>query len=103
MKLVTLLFCFGAGMLQNAMERTQGHVYNIKLWIFWSVNVIAIAATVAELVFAFRAFRWWGFLICYGFFGLPDFMFRRSGSNPAPFFFVGLVATIVATMFILLH
>ncbi|MFI5115398.1 MAG: hypothetical protein ACHP8B_01735 [Terriglobales bacterium] len=97
MKFYVCVFCFGAGMLQNAMERAAGHVLHIKLWLFWLVNVTAIAATVAELVLAFKAFHWWGFVIGLGFFGLPDFIFfRRWRSDPAPFFYVGLLATISA-------
>ena len=60
--------------------------------------IIAVLATIAELVFAFRAFRWWGFLIAYGFFGLPDFIFRHR--NPAPLFYLGLGSTSIATVLI---
>jgi hypothetical protein len=97
MKVYVLIFCFGAGMLQNAMERTPMHY--VKFWLWCFVNLVAVAATIAELVFAFRAFRWWGLLICYGFFGLPDFIFRHK--NPAPFLYVGLASTIFATTLIL--
>lgn len=99
MKLLTLLFCFGAGMLQNAMERSS---LQMKMWLYVPFQVVPIAATVAELILAFRAFRWWGLLICYGFFGLPDFINRRRwGRNPFPFFAVGLAGVIVSTLLML--
>lgn len=101
MKFYTLIFCFGAGMLQNAMERSS---LQMKQWMFWTLQVIPVAATIAELFIAFRSFRWWSLLICYGFFGLPDFIFpSRLGRNPVPFFCIGVLATVIATGLIVLH
>jgi len=98
-RLYTLLFCFGAGMLQNAMQRSSLHSAYLKMWLYVLVQIVGIAATIAELILAFKAFRWWGFLICYGFFGLPDFINRRRwGSNPAPFFYIGLAGVAISTV-----
>lgn len=101
MKVYALVFCFGAGMLQNAMERVAGHISHMRLWIFWLVNVTAVAATIAEIIISFRTFRWWGLLISYLFFGIPDFIGRRWGNNPAPFYYLGLLASVAATVLII--
>lgn len=98
MKIAALVLCFGAGMLQNAMERSTLHM---KLWLYVIFQVFPIAATVAELIVGFRAFRWWSLLICYGFFGIPDFVFAKWGRNPLGFFLVGFVASLVALALLL--
>jgi hypothetical protein len=94
MKVAVLLFCFGTGMLQNAMQRSS---LRMTRWLYVVFQVVPIAATIAELIFAFRAFRWWGFLICYGFFLLPDFINRERWRNdPQPFFVIGLSSVTIA-------
>jgi len=83
--------------LQTAMERTPLRL--VKIWIGASVILVGAAASIAELVIAFHAFRWWAILVFCGFGFLPNFIF--PGRNPAPVFFIGLLTTIIGTALIL--